>query len=174
MLLYNTGSWLAGDFIPEGQGQHAVIQHWILIGKRVYNRSTDSEWCYVSLDSDQQTTLYQKNRASMLLYNTGCWSASDFILEEPSQHDAIKHRILISRPIYIRTNRPACCCSTLDLDQQTTFTRRTGSACCYITLDPDQWATLYKMNRVIVLVYKIGSGSAGDFIREELDQHVVI
>ena len=45
--------------------------------------------------SDQQATLYQKNRASMLLYNTWSLSAGDFIPEEPIQHDIMLHLILI-------------------------------------------------------------------------------
>ena len=53
-MLSNTGSWSVGDFIPDEPGQHP----------------------------DWQTTLYKKNRASMLLYNTGSWSeANDFIPE---------------------------------------------------------------------------------------------
>ena len=39
----------------------------------------------LTLDPDQQATLYQKNRASMLLYNTEAWSAGEFIPEEPGQ-----------------------------------------------------------------------------------------
>ena len=32
-----------------------------------------------------QATLYQKNRARMLLYYTWSWSADDFIPEQPDQ-----------------------------------------------------------------------------------------
>ena len=42
MLLYNTGFWSVGDFIPDEPGQHAVIQ-----------------------DHNQQATLYQKYRARL-------------------------------------------------------------------------------------------------------------
>ena len=45
--------------------------------------------CYITLDPDRLATLYQKNRAIMLSYNTGSLSAGDFIPEEPGQHDAI-------------------------------------------------------------------------------------
>ena len=38
---------------------------------------------------DQQATLYQKNRVSMILYHNGIWSADDFRPEEASQHDVI-------------------------------------------------------------------------------------
>ena len=34
-------------------------------------RKTGPACCYITLDPDQQATLYQTNRASMLLYNTG-------------------------------------------------------------------------------------------------------
>ena len=67
MLLYNTGSRSAGDFIPEESDQQAVI----------------------TLDLDQQETSDQKNQASMLLYNTGSWTEGDFIPNEPGQHGVI-------------------------------------------------------------------------------------
>ena len=38
------------------------------------------------MDLDQQETLYQKNRDSILKYNTVSWSAGDFLSEEPAQH----------------------------------------------------------------------------------------
>ena len=36
----------------------------------------------LTLDPDQQETLYQKNRARMLFYNTVSWSAGDFIAKK--------------------------------------------------------------------------------------------
>ena len=66
MLLY-TGYWLAGDFIPEEL----------------------EDYCDITLDPDQQATSYEKNRANMLLYNTGSRSAGVFIPDEPGQHAVI-------------------------------------------------------------------------------------
>ena len=39
----------------------------------------------MTLDPDQQATLHQKNRASILLYNTGSWSAGYVIPDEPTE-----------------------------------------------------------------------------------------
>ena len=36
------------------------------------------------MDPDKQATLYQTNRVSMMIYNTGSWSAGEFIPEEPT------------------------------------------------------------------------------------------
>ena len=37
------------------------------------------------MDPDQQTTLYQKNRVNMMLYNTGFWLAGDFLTEQQAK-----------------------------------------------------------------------------------------
>ena len=42
-----------------------------------------------NIGSWSQVTSYQKNQASMLLYNTGYWLAGDFIEEEHDQHAAL-------------------------------------------------------------------------------------
>ena len=58
MMLDQTGSWSASDFIPE-----------------------DRPACwYITQDTEQQTVLYEKNRVSMLLYNAGSRSTGDFIV----------------------------------------------------------------------------------------------
>ena len=87
-------SWSAGDYTRR-TGQHVDI--------------------YITQDSGQQTTLYEKNRVSMLLYNTGSrstgdlivllyntesWSAGDLVPEEPGQHAVILRWIQISRRLY--------------------------------------------------------------------------
>ena len=36
----------------------------------------------LTLDPDQQETLYQKNRARMMFYNSASWSAGDFIAKQ--------------------------------------------------------------------------------------------
>ena len=79
----------AGDLIPEEPGKNVAIKHWILISRWLDTRITEAAWCYIILDPDQQATLYQKNRTSMLLYKTGSWSEGDFIPEEPDQHAVI-------------------------------------------------------------------------------------
>ena len=103
-MLYKSRFWSAGDFVPDETCQNAVIQlsilnwdrlytrrsvlaccyiQWILNSIRRYTRSAWQACCYITLDPDKQTTLYQKNRASMLLYNTGTWSAGDCCLGPP-------------------------------------------------------------------------------------------
>ena len=47
-----------------------------------YTRRSVPACCYIRLAIDQQAALYQKNWASMLLYNTGSWSAGDIIQEK--------------------------------------------------------------------------------------------
>ena len=77
-MLYNTGSWLAADFIPEEPGQNAVLYHWILVSRRRYGKknkqkkqtnkqTNESAWCYITLDLDQQAISYQQNMISMIL-----------------------------------------------------------------------------------------------------------
>ena len=56
-MLNNTEPWSARDFLSENR----------------------PECCYITLDPDQQATLYQKSRDNVLLYNTGSWAAGDFI-----------------------------------------------------------------------------------------------
>ena len=83
MMSDKIGSWSTGDFIPEEPASMLI---------------------YITQDSGQQTTLYEKNRVSMLLYNTESrstgdlivllyntesWSAGDFVPEEPGQHAVI-------------------------------------------------------------------------------------
>ena len=89
MVLCNTRSWSAGDFMREEPGKYMVIEHWILISRRIYTRRTGQACCYITQDLEQQSTLYQTNRASKLLYNTGNWSAGDFIPEESGRYDVI-------------------------------------------------------------------------------------
>ena len=82
--------------------------------KTLYNESrfsmkqNGSAWCYITLDPDQQETLYHRNRIGMksynarawsqkilynesrfsiIVYNTGSLSAGDVIADEPDQHD---------------------------------------------------------------------------------------
>ena len=67
-MLCNTGSWSEGDFMQQKTGPAC---------------------CYITLDPDPQATLYEKNRASKLLYNTGIWTAVDFIPDELCQQAVI-------------------------------------------------------------------------------------
>ena len=132
-MLWNTGSWSAGNFIPEEHGQHVVTKYWILISRWLYTWRTEPAW----LDPDQQANLYRKNRTRMLLFNTGSWSAGDFVPEESRHHDVILYWILISRRLY---------------------TRRTGPQCCYIKLDPDQKKTSGNCNALVIYYIFICNG----------------
>ena len=72
-MLYNIGSWSAGDFVPDEAFQHAVIYHWIFNWSRRYTRRRVPACCYMTLDLEQHSTLNKKYLASMLLYNTESW-----------------------------------------------------------------------------------------------------
>ena len=68
MSLYNTGSLSAGDFIPEEPGLHDAIYG--SVGEFI-PQDPGPACCYITLDLDQQATLNQKNRISMMSCNTG-------------------------------------------------------------------------------------------------------
>ena len=76
--------------------------------------------------SDLHEMLYEKKLTSMLLYNTGSWSAGDGLL---NRYHAINHP-----------------------DQQETLYQKNESAGSYITLDPDQ-QVLYWKYRLSIKAY---------------------
>ena len=59
MLLYNTGSWTAFDFIQEVPGQHVLFNTGPNKQATLYQNNRVS---MLILDLDQQDTLYQNNR----------------------------------------------------------------------------------------------------------------
>ena len=83
MSLYYTGSWSAGDLLPEEPGQHDIIQYYILINRRWF---TGSISCYKTCIWSTGDVKPEK-RISMMLYNTGSWSAGGIL----AQHDGIWH-----------------------------------------------------------------------------------
>ena len=45
-MLYNTASWSEGGIIPEESYKHDdILEHWILISSRFYNRRTGYALC---------------------------------------------------------------------------------------------------------------------------------
>ena len=76
MMVNNTGSWSAGDFITEKSDQRADITAGPDQQANVYQKDRQ-RGCYVNrvliitLDPDQEATLYKKNRFSMMLNYTG-------------------------------------------------------------------------------------------------------
>ena len=132
------------------------------------------------MDPDQQVTLYQKNRASTILYKTGSWSAGDF--RKLNDH-------LFGKELFIRFTASAFCkllsvyvfnyfpfgfesrmwdlIVSVPHHWLSFYTRRIGPVCCYLTLIPDQHATLDQTNRVSMLLYNTGSWSKGDFIPDK-------
>ena len=94
--------------MQEESDTYDVVEHNILIGRRLYTGRTRSARCYITLDPyqqvmliqsnqismmlykpdvDQEATLYQKNQVSMMLYNSGSCSAGPVMREEPDPHD---------------------------------------------------------------------------------------
>ena len=165
-MLYYTGSWSAGIFIPEILDKNVVLKHWILISRRHFRKTkTEPACCFITLDPNRratlyhkksfgmmlcntgswsQVTLYQKNQPGMMLYNTGSWSAGVFIREE---------RISI---LFYNTGSwsagdfvplEACQHAVIRhwiLNCSLLYAWRSVSACCYMTLDLEQHPTLYK------------------------------
>ena len=71
MILYNTGSQSPGDDKPEEPDQHDVIK------TGPWSADIVPEVFYITLNPDQQEPVYQLNRISIMLYNTGSWLAGD-------------------------------------------------------------------------------------------------
>ena len=78
MVLYNTESCSAGDLIREEPGQHGIILYWILSAEdglldryhAIKHFLLISRRRYTRNKTDQQETLYHRNRIGMKSYNT--------------------------------------------------------------------------------------------------------
>ena len=149
-----------------------MLSH-ILISRRLHTRRTGPTCCYITLDPDQEATLYQTSQLAWGYVTLNSDQQATFFKEKSGQHVVIWHWILIRMRLYTRKTGPACCYITLVLKQQSTLYQTNVAASCYITLGPDQQATLYQTNRAGMMLYNTGSWTAGDVIQEELLYNIV-